>query len=95
MALNDSDRRSGRKVIFWIIGGFAGLGLLAVLIGKPGQQSPVDVALIEACRQRYSQAHSRGDSILADAWIPRPDLQVGRGLRRCGDLPASRRKAAA
>ena len=89
MALN-SELRSGRKVIFWIIGGFAGLLVLTVFLGKPGQQTPIDLALVDACSQRYSQAHSRGDSLLADGWIPRPDLQVGRGLRRCGDLPASR-----
>jgi len=86
MTLDGNEQRSANKAVFWIIGGFAGLLLLAVLLTRPGVRTPVDQALIEACNDRYAHARSHGDTILADAWIPRPDLQRIRQLRRCSDV---------
>lgn len=86
MSFDRSDWRSARKVGFWLIVGIAALFMVDALLSHPGTRTPLDQALVDACKSRYAQAHSHGDTILADAWIPRPDLQGLRGLRRCSDL---------
>ena len=91
MSLDAKDQRSARKAGFWLIVGIAGLFMLAVLFRRPGVRTPFDQALIDACKDRYAHARSHGDTILADAWIPRPDLQGIRYLRRCSDLMVLRR----
>jgi len=85
MSLDRNDWRAARKTGLWVIGGIAGLYMVALLLNR-GSRPPVDQVLIDACKDRYARAHSHGDTILADAWIPRPDLQGLRGLRRCSDL---------
>jgi len=85
MALEQSDWRQARKVGLIILGVFAAIFIAAVLLRKPGE-SMQPQALLDTCRTRYAQAHSRGDTVLADAWIPRPELQNGRGMLRCMDL---------
>ena len=86
MVLEDSDRRSVRKAAFWIFGTISCFLGLFLLTRGSANRSPVDLALIAACQERYASAHSRGDSILVDAWIPRPDLQGVRNLQRCEGL---------
>ena len=86
MSLERNDWRAARKAGIWLIGGIAVLYMVANLLHRPGTRSPIYQALIDACQDRYARARSHGDTILADAWIPRPDLQGIRNPQRCSDL---------
>ena len=86
MTPKEHDRSSLRRARYWIFG-LASALILWVLIVKPGPD-PQYLALNAACTERYSRAHSRGDSLLVDAWIPEPGLQTRRmRFLRCRDLP--------
>ena len=85
MPMTKSDWRKGRRVGLLILGVFVALFIVASLNGRAGPSLQIQ-ALRDACHNRYGQAHSRGDTVLADAWIPRPELQRGRPFLRCMDL---------
>jgi hypothetical protein len=85
MPMDSADWRRARKAGLIILGVFVAIFVFVSLPRRRGL-SPQTQALVDACKTRYSQAHSHGDSILADAWIPRPEIQTRRQMLRCIDL---------
>jgi hypothetical protein len=91
MPMQQSDWRKARRVLPLIgVITFALLVIASLAILKQPRTSMLIEVLREACGDRYRQAHSRGDSILVNAWVPRPELQRGRPFLRCMDLAAYR-----
>ena len=74
-----------RKSAKWF---FIAIGVLAVLAFaiSLSQQPERSEQLRAECRAKYAAARTRGDTILAENWIPAPGLQTGRSLRHCRDL---------
>ena len=89
MPMESTDWRKARRAALIILGIFVAIFVFASLPRRSGPSLQTQ-ALRDSCKTRYSQARSHGDSILADAWIPHPELQVGRGMLRCIDLAAYR-----
>jgi hypothetical protein len=78
--------RNSAKWLFVVIG-----ALLVVTRIISDKHRPEIAAQLQAeCRAKYAAAHSRGDSILADNWIPAPGLQATRTLWHCGQLMLGR-----
>ena len=63
-----------------------GLGGVVSLIISVRHGSDLQEKLRAECRARYAGAHTRGDSIVVDNWIPASGLQGVRGVRHCSDL---------
>ena len=79
--------RAASKWLFVPLGLFVALAVALSL--KHGAE--LREQLRAECRTKYALAHNRGDSLLADNWIPAPGLQPTRGLRHCRDLGATER----
>lgn len=77
--------RAFRQTAKWF---FMVLGVLAVFAFAISltREPELRERLRAECRARYAAAHDRGDSILADNWIPAPGLQGGRTLRHCSEF---------
>jgi len=74
--------RSAAKWLFIPLGLVAAVGIaISVRHGSDLQEQ-----LRVACRARYAAAHTRGDSIVVDNWVPASGLQGIRGMRHCSDL---------
>jgi len=74
--------RAAAKWLIFPLGLLAALGLVMSL--RHG--SDVREQLRAECRARYAAAHTRGDSILVNNWIPAAGLQGVRGIQHCRDL---------
>jgi len=74
-----------RKVGLWLFGAVLVLAVLSIVVSNKHQPDILD-QLRSECRARYATAHTRGDSILVDNWIPAQGLQGIRGVWHCSDL---------
>lgn len=74
-----------RKVSPWLLGAVLLIVVLSIVVSNKHQPDILDQLRTE-CRARYGTAHTRGDSILVDNWIPAQGLQGIRGVRHCSDL---------
>jgi len=78
--------RNTAKWLFVVLGA---LTVVTLIIST--KHNPEIAAQLQAeCRAKYAAAHSRGDSIIADNWIPSPGLQSTRSLRHCRQLVPGR-----
>ena len=68
------------------------LGLLlgGALVVSLSHRSQARDQLRAECRAKYAAAGTRGDTILADNWIPAPGLQATRALRHRRDFGVRR-----
>ena len=85
MTLGVADKRSARRVGVGILAGALFLAIAGAIM-LPGRASRSRQLMRAACQKRYAQARTRGDSLIAGGWIPRPDLQVRRQYLTCRDL---------
>ncbi len=71
---------------------FMALAVLIIVTFAISVRHPpeIDEQLRAECRTKYAAAHNRGDSILADNWIPAPGLQQVRSLRHCSQIVPGR-----
>jgi len=78
-----------RNTAKWLLVVVGALTVVTFIISTKRQ--PEIAARLEAeCQAKYAAAHSRGDSIIADNWIPAPGLQTTRSLRHCRQLVKGR-----
>jgi len=74
--------RSAAKWLFIPLGLLAAVGIVMSVRHGPDLQEQ----LRAECRARYAAAHTRGDSIVVDNWVPAAGLQGIRRVRHCSDL---------
>jgi hypothetical protein len=67
-----------------------GVLTVATLIISTAHRPEIATKLQAECQAKYAAAHTRGDSIIADNWIPAPGLQATRSLRHCRQLVPGR-----
>ena len=81
MSINRTIRVAGK----WLL---APLGLLLTggLIVSLKHRPDVLKQLRAECHARYAAASTRADTILADNWVPAPELQGVRRVQHCSDL---------